>query len=119
MWYGRLENGIDEIDNLLSHLEWVEDPVYNEIDMLYQGFCEEADSNFGWTKVRQISDSFQAADEDDDSDPFDYDGYGELKKDPLMKFSKKELINLAIPMAYLIGYAAAAQKYLESKEASK
>lgn len=119
MWYGRLENGIDEIDNLLSHLEWVEDPVYNEIDMLYQGFCEEADSNFGWTKVRQISDSFQAADEDDDSDPFDYDGYGELKKDPLMKFSKKELINLAIPMAYLIGYAAAAHKYLESKEASK
>ena len=94
----------------------MEDPVYNEIDMLYQGFCEEADSNFGWTKVRQISDSFQAADEVDDSDPFDYDGYGELKKDPLMKFPKKELINLAIPMAYLIGYAAAAHKFLENRK---
>ena len=119
MWYGRLENGIDVLEDFVAHTEWVEDPVYNEINMLYNRFYEEADSEFGWTKVRQISNSFKAADEVDDSDPFDYDGYGELKKDPLMKFSKKELINLAIPMAYLIGYAAAAQKYLESKEASK
>ena len=42
-----------------------------------------------------------------------------IKSDPLMKFSKNELIGLAIPMAFLIGYAAAAEKFYENKEKSK
>ena len=120
MWFPQLSKGENGIEMFLSHLDWVNEPVYEEIDSYYNAFYDSADSEYGWQKVLQMSNAFNANNvPNDDFDTFDYDDTSIKKSDPLMKFSKNELIGLAIPMAFLIRYAAAAEKFYENKEKSK
>ena len=120
MWFPQLSKGRDVIEEFLGCTEYIDEPVYNEISSYYDKFYESAESEFGWKEILQMSNAFNAANiPNDDYDPYDYDDASVKKSDPLMKFPKSDLIGLAIPMAFLMGYASAAWTYLENKEASK
>lgn len=42
MWFPQLSKGENGIEMFLSHLDWVNEPVYEEIDSYYNAFYDSA-----------------------------------------------------------------------------